>query len=130
LPEFTIWRIRFKISIRITVTPAGSFGSADGVKLAVFVDDMSDPGSNPVTSPYDEKYMLWDTIYVFETLMSSKGTTSGTSESLALFKDYDIKTHRKIANLKESLLFQIAPMGAVTVQGYAWSQNTLVLLGH
>lgn len=129
LPEFTIWRVRFKISIRINVSPAVQFTPNDGVKLAVFVDDMADPGVNPVTGPYDEKYMLWDTIYVYETLMASRGVTSGTSENIALFRDYDIKTHRKIGNLKETLLFQIAPLGAATIHDYAWTQNTLVLLG-
>ena len=131
LPEFTIWRVLIKISIRISVAPAAAFVSNDGAQFAVFVDDMSDVGSNPVVSPYDEKYMLWDAIYAYEAFMQGGvNTTQETQGPLALFKSYDIKTHRKIENLKESLLFQIAPTGNSTVEDYSWTQNTLVLLGH
>jgi len=131
LPEFTIWRVRFRISIRITF-PVGTtvVGPEDGAKLAVFVDDMADAGSNPVTAPYDEKYMLWDTLYCYESIMQGRSDAAVPPDGLAVFKDYDIKTHRKIGNLKESLMFQIAPTGSAIVTGFAWTQNTLVLLGH
>ena len=130
LPEFTIWRIRIKVSFRISAVAATQYEANDGVHIAVFVDDMNDTGQNPVVAPYDEKYMLWDAIYASESLQYSSNASPIGTTPVFLFREYDIKTHRRIENLKETLLFQVGSSGQADIENHSWTQNTLVLLGH
>lgn len=131
LPEFTIWRLRIRISVHVTVKPVVSYTSADGVLVAVFCDDFGDPGTNPVTSPYDERYMLWDTMYVSEALMTgvNGGSLTDATNGILMEKQYDIKAHRRLGNLKDSCLLQIAPTGsALAITDFSFTQSMLLLL--
>ena len=130
-PEFTIWRIRLKVSVRITpVLTAGSVDSNASVTLAIFCDDMAATYTNPVVSKYNEKFLLWDDMYVYKTLAAAGGgTTVPASTDVPMYAEYDLKGHRKLANIGDTLLFQIAPTGA-SVVNYSLNYNVLALMGH
>jgi len=129
IPDFTIWRIRISISIKFTVTAGQDIDSNAGVLVALLVDDMSDVGTNPVTSQYHERYLLWDEMYVYKSLMQSTATTMFASAAhVPLYKEYDLKGHRKLSNIGDSLLLQVAPIAAGSIANYSFQQSTLVLL--
>jgi len=130
-PEFTIWRVRIKVSVRFTPTlTAANIDSNCGVVVAMFVDDMSDVGNNPNVSSYHEKYLLWDSMYIYKTLSNAGGTTAfASTEDIALYQEYDMKGRRKLGNIGDSLLFQLAPIHG-TIVNYSLTQQTLVLMGH
>ena len=112
LPEFTIWRFRIKVSIRFNVAPATSYVSNDGVLIAAFCDDKNDPGSHPATSIYEEKFLIWHVIYAFEAIaQGANGGSLDGANSIALYHDFDVKSHRRLDNIGDSLIFQIAPVG-------------------
>ena len=128
LPEFTIWRFRIKVSIKFNVT-AATLESNSGVTVAAFVDNMAATFTNPVAAVFDERYLIWDTIFAFSALQ--QGANGGdvlNATNLAMYKEYDVKSHRKLGNIGETLLFQIAPLGTGEVLNYSYQQSTLVLL--
>jgi hypothetical protein len=129
IPDFTIWRIRISISIKFSLAAASDVDSNAGVLVAILVDDMSDPGTNPVVSQYHERYLLWDQLYVYKTFAQGGNLTSiATAEHVALYKEYDLKGHRKLSNIGDSLLLQVAPVATGSIANYSFQQSTLVLL--
>ena len=128
LPEFTIWRIRFKVSVRITpVLSAGHVDSNSAVTIALFCDNMVGTYTNPVVAGFDERYLLWDRLFTYKTLSNSTGVANfAAPEDIALYGEYDMKGHRRLGNIGETLLFQIAA-GGLTIANYSYQQNTLVL---
>jgi len=130
-PEFTIWRIRIKVSVRFTPTlTASNIDSNCGVSVAMYVDDMADVGTNPNVSQYHEKYLLWDAMYVYKTLNQAAASTNvSTATDIALYQEYDMKGHRKLGNIGDTLQFQLAPVHG-NIVNYALTQQTLVLMGH
>ena len=127
LPEFTIWRVKLKVSVRISVAPATTYTAADGALVTLYVDDKTDPGTFPVTSPYDEKYMLYDILYASQAIMmgANGGLEDGT-KSILLFREFDVKTHRRLENLNSTLQLQICPTGLQTsILEYAIQHSTL-----
>lgn len=124
LPTLTIWRILLKISIRFDFT---SIGANDGAMIALFVDDLEDVlTANPVVSPYDEKYLMWDQLYATEQFFMA-GSTPTLNEPV-LYKQYDIRSHRKLPNLDDTLVLQIAATGLITIKDFSFTQSTLVRL--
>jgi len=132
-PEFTIWRIRIKIAVRITpVLTTNTVNSNSGVTVALFCDDMAATYTNPVVAKYNERFLLWDAMYVYKTIGSSGGFVDDTvapSTDLALYQEYDLKGRRKLANIGDTLLFQIAPTAA-TIVNYSTTYQILCLTGH
>ena len=130
LPEFTIWRLRVKVSVHITVAPATTYTSSDGVIIAAYCDDKNDPGTHPSVSKYEEKFLIWDVMYAFNAIAS--GTNGGLldgTKSVAIYKEYDVKSHRRLDNIGDSLIFQIAPVGLQTsVLDYSIQTSILNLL--
>jgi hypothetical protein len=127
LPEFTIWRVRLKVSVRISVAPATTYTSSDGAIVALYVDDKTDSGTNPVTSPYDEKYMVYDILYASQSIQNGgNGGLENGANSILMFREFDVKTHRRLENLASTLQLQIAPTGLQTsILDYSIQHSTL-----
>src|SRR5438876_8805582 len=91
IPEFTIWRIRIKISVSFSYVPA-VYTANTGLLVALFVDDMALTQLNPVVSPYNQQYLMWDEIYAAQQIMESN---SNPTTAPVYYAQYDIKAHRK-----------------------------------
>jgi len=128
LPEFTIWRIRIQLAIRLSIAPRTVFESNDGVVVAAYVDDMADTGNNPVANQYHEHYLLWDSMFAYESIAHGNTLVGDPSVTdLALWKTYDLKGRRRISNIGETLQFQFAPTSSGTIVNYSYSQSVLLL---
>lgn len=125
LPEFVVWRIRLKISITITVTT--SVAANDGVLLTAFVDSYDQTAANQLSNSYDQKYLVYDMLYATETVKQS--TDSLATTTVTLYKEYDIKSHRKLAALDDTLKVQLASSGTAVITGYSFQQSTLLKVG-
>ena len=110
LPDIVIWRILLKVSVRFDLQPQ-VFTASDGVLVSVFTDSLPlDPAFNAETEPYAEQYLMWDTLYVSETLIQGNPVSS-TSTSNVLYRSYDIKSHRKLANIDDTPILQLVSTG-------------------
>ena len=108
LPEFTIWRLRIKISIRFTIT---AISSNTGFFIAIYNENFQVPLTfTPRTSPYLEKYYMWD-FRSIETQVQEAGTTA----TPGLNFEYDIKSHRKLQNIFETMFLSIEGLGNVVL---------------
>lgn len=131
LPEITIWRVRFKISIRITYPAAIATAEADGVNVAVFVNDVDIVNSypNPISAPYSQQFMMYDTLYSSEQAVMG-GIVPVASGTGFMYREYDIKARRRINNIKHSLIVGVAPSGGLaTLAGFAWQTSILLAIG-
>ena len=122
LPEFVIWRIRLKLSITITVTT--SVAANDGVLVTAFVDGSNQTATNQLSQPYDQKDLIFDMLYATETVKQS--TDSLATTTVTLYREYDIKSHRKLPALDDTLKLQLASSGTAVITGYSFTQSTLV----
>ena len=68
---------------------------------------------------------MWDQLYGTQQLLMAGGVTAGDT---VLYKEYDLKTHRKIRNIDESLYLVFAPTGNATVTDFSFTQSTLLRL--
>lgn len=125
LPEISIWRLRLKIAISIAVT--APVHANDGVLCTVFVDGQNQTVLNQLTNSYDERDMLYDFMYAYDTLKSSSDSFSGTT--IALYKEFDIKTHRSLRSVDDTLFLQLAASGSAVIDDYSVSMVNLIKVG-
>lgn len=124
LPEFTIWRVHIKIAIKFSVTAAAV---TDGALFAMFVEQSAAQGGltavfDPLLNPYNQRYMMWDALMANELRM--QGGTDPTN--IYLYRNYDIKTHRRLVNLGDSLWLTVTPFGGAT--GLTFDSKYSILL--
>jgi len=124
LPGFTIWRLHFKFSVRITITTPQA---NNGVLCTAFIDSLQQTIANQATFPMDEHLLLHEQLYVTETV-AQNGQGSGAAAVVPLYGSWDIRSHRKIDQLQDSLIFQCAVTGAATILDYSWTYSALVKL--
>jgi hypothetical protein len=82
---------------------------------------------NPVTNPYGESYLMWDNLYGAEQLFQGAGAVNTLGDTVA-YKEYDIRSHRKLNNMSETLWLQIAQEGNALTTGFSFTQSTLIRL--
>jgi len=107
LPEFTIWRLHIKVYIRFTIS---AFSSNSGFFYAIYNDNFAIPLTfTPRTQQYSERYYMWDFKSVEEQLIEAANTTVP-----GLMFSYDIKSHRKLQNINETMFQSIESVGNVS----------------
>jgi len=130
-PDITIWRIRIKISAKITWIAAPAAQYSAGMTIALFVDDPSFTLQSALLKPYSEKYMYYGTKYYSEAVMlGERGIAANNTDYLN--SDWlDIKARRRLGNVDDSLVLQVIPTGSdvSSFQGISFTQSTLVSLG-
>lgn len=98
--------------MRFTLSPATAT-AADGVLFSLFVEQGGNEGLvavlDPLTRPYNQRYMMWDPLYAAEQRMAAGEVQASTSFSL--YRNYDVKTHRRLGNLNDSLWATFTPFG-------------------
>jgi len=129
LPDIVIWRIHIKVSIRFTLAPSTAIQANDSVLFSLFVDTSNQTLLNPVTQPYSEKFMMFDNLYASSLVQQGLTVAASLPGDLLMFKEYDIKSHRRIANLDETLWMTLSPQGTdLTILNWSATHSTLVKL--
>jgi len=124
-PDLVIWRLHLKISIRFTYSPA-TYSAASGVLCAVFVADQNVGALlNPLTNQYTEQYMMWDMLYSAEQEVASDPGVAGQP---VIYHEYDIKSHRRLRNIQETLWLQLYSQGNVVPAEVNFTQSALYKL--
>jgi len=125
-PDIVIWRILIKISVRFSLAPA-IVTAADGVFMSLWTDDPAIPSSFISTAqPYSEHYMMWDQIYFSEALMNGQTETDLATVPRSVYKQYDVRTHRKLLNMGDTLILQLSATGDATMTEISFTHSTLL----
>lgn len=131
LPEITIWRVRFKISIRVTLPATLTSPENMGVCISMFTNDntLTAAYPNPASSPYSQQFMLYDTLYISEQAVQGGHIFVG-NDVATLYREYDVKARRRINNIQHTLLVGVSPVGSlVQSNGIAWQSSILLAIG-
>jgi hypothetical protein len=125
LPEIVIWRIRLQISIKVTVT--NPTVPNDGVLMTVFVDGTNQTLLNQVSNAMDERDMIYDFLSTYE-IVSRTDNTIATATA-ALYRNMDIRVHRKLPSIDSTLFLQLASSGTAVINLFSYSAAILCRLG-
>lgn len=112
LPDIVIWRIRLRISISVTI--AAAMAAADGVLITGMVDSLNQALLNQATNPYSEKHMLYSAEYLSHVPSEGGGNGAGT---YFIERVYDIKAHRKMGSLDDTMFLQFTELGQANITG-------------
>src|SRR6266576_2266528 len=132
LPDIVIWRLLIKIAVKISFVPAVATASS-GVLISAFVDDEKKANSlattsfNPLSSPFDEKYLSWEMLYAAQSYAQG-GQIPTALTDVFLYKELDIRAHRKISNLNETLWFTLSASGDANILQYSYTYSLLLKL--
>ena len=121
LPDIVIWRLHLKFSCAFTATTGGS--SNAGVLLTCFVDSTKQTIVNQGTNPNDEHYLIYNQLYLTESLMQGPVVSP-----FHLYKEFDVKSHRRLVNINDSLLLQTVQTGVAVLTDYSVSVGILLKL--
>lgn len=121
LPEFSVWRVRLRITIIINTV--GAIASNDGSLETVFVESVNQTAGNAITLPYEQSHMLYDFHPLAE---SSEFTGIAAAGNYVLTREYDLKSHRKLRALDDTLYLQLAASGQATYVNYSICHATLL----
>jgi hypothetical protein len=133
LPDITVWRIHLKISIRFTFNST-AYDSNAGAFVGLFVAPRAQINAQAfslVTNQYSYKPLIWDMLYTSETI--KEGTfspTINTTDQHVLYKEYDVKSHRRFQNMDDTLWLEITEIGDMSLQSLSFIQSTLYKLPH
>ena|ERR1700724_748864 len=120
IPDIVIWRVILKISIFVTVSVSNS---SSGVLIALFNEQTTTILPNAFLDPYSEKFLWWEDLMV-----AKEVEESGAITNPVLYKEIDVKTHRKLANMEESLWLQATQHGNATMNNFDVAANVLLKL--
>lgn len=128
-PDIVIWRIHLRISVTVRFPASIVNPEAYGVLVTVYPEDMNFIQENAVTHPYMERFMYYKTLYYSEAVLGGEAQPVANSNG-TLFHEFDIKAHRRLANLEDTLILQVAPTGGLaSLQGLSWSSSVLLKMG-
>lgn len=126
LPDIRIWRIILKISIRFHLSPA-TITASDGFLLSLFVDDSQVFPTNTLLSPYGEMYQTWDQIYM-ASLWQQGQVLSVATNNFMLYREYDVRTHRKLRDFKDTQIMQLVSTGNTVTDEISFTESILLRL--
>lgn len=114
LPEYTIWGIRVRVTIKITL--ASTAGASDGVLVTCFVDSINQTMLNQLSQPWDEHDLLFS--YIPMAPEFGPGVASPAGDYL-ISKEYVIKARRKLQSLDDTVYLQLAASGNAVIASYS-----------
>lgn len=127
-PEMTIWRIKLKLSITITIT-GGTTTSNDGVLVTAFVDGMTQVPLSQLLNSQDEADLVYDFLYTYKVIGQGFLIDSFAAGAVPLYGEYDIKAHRKFRSIDDTLFLQFAASGNAVITNYSLSYAILTKIG-
>lgn len=120
LPAFTIWRVRIRITVVITL--AAAMASNDGVLVTGFIDSYDQTPNNQLSNTYDQQYTTFDMLAAADSGEFAHATAAGT---YILTKEYDLKAHRKLQALDDTYWIQLASSGQAVQTNYTLTYAVL-----
>lgn len=124
-PEVVIWRVHLRVSVKVSLSAAAD--SADGILVTSYVDSINQTMDNPVSSPRDQHWLAYSAMYMSE--IEENGGTLPPTGSHLLHRVLDIKSHRKLSGLDDTLWLQIAQLDAGTsIVSYSYATAILMKL--
>lgn len=124
LPIITVWRVKVRVSIIVTL--AAALGANDGVVSSLFVDSYDQTPNNQITDTFDQQYLHYDiqpcAAVSFNTDVSSAGT-------YVLTRTIRPKYHRRLRALDDTLWLQLASSGQAHQTSIAYTQQTVLKIG-
>lgn len=128
-PDIVIWRIKLKISVHVTFPATIANPEAYGALVGVFVDDPGFTLKVVSTAPYMEKFMWYENMYYSE-MVAGGAAVPVANGSGFIVRQFDIKAHRRMGNVEDSLLLQVAPVGLLTnLNGLSYNGSVLLKMG-
>jgi len=124
LPDIVIWRIHIKISIKFTYSPA-TYTENSGEMVTLFVDDINQVQLNPIGNAFAQQWLMYDVLYAAEQQLQSDPGIGGQP---VLYKEYDIRSHRRLRAQQDTLFLQLADSGNLVKSSYSFVQSTLIKL--
>ena len=125
LPDIVIWRIRIRIAISIHLSSA-AYTATSGVGIGLYVDNVVQTQlGGPMGNPYGQHYLLFDFLYLAQTLQGGPVAAATTTNLYMMYGDWDMKGHRKVA-LQEELWLQLVPEGVVAMDTFNVTYNLLL----
>jgi len=126
MPTITIGRILIKISI---IYVPGAAAANNGARIALGIEDKSYTTAalgvvnDPLTQPYDQRWMWLEQLYQAEQELMSGAVTNPV-----LYRSLDVRSKRKLANLGDTLLFSSSATGNSLHSQIAVSGRVLLML--
>ena len=129
LPDIVIWRIHIKISIDFHFSAAGDPLATSGVFFAIFTESDHLVHLPAAGNAYDEHYMMWTKLYASESLANNYSNIAVTTGSQqVIYKEFDIKSHRRLTDINDTLLLQLQAFGNVVMNSVDFTHSTLIKL--
>lgn len=125
LPELVIWRIRLRLAITVTIT-GGVTSSNDGVLVTSFVDGANQAILSQLLNSDDEQDLVYAFLYTYKTIAASDDNV--TTTAVSLYEEFDIKAHRKLKSIDDTLFLQLAASGNAVITNYSYSTSILCKL--
>lgn len=125
--DYTIWRIRIQVSISIHLT-AATYNSQDGVFCGAYVEskNIAAFATGPQTNQYDERYLVWNNLYLSEVLMNNPFAAVTTANTYMLYKEYDVRSHVKPTSEQDTVFFQLEADGNVVMDTFDLTYTILL----
>jgi hypothetical protein len=129
LPDIVIWRFRIRLSITGKIAVASSAKASNGVEVSSYVNALD---STPVVlsnAKYEQQFLIFDQIYCSEMFSQSANNFNAvTTNEIYLFKDYEIKSHRKFPNQNDTLWLHIGNVGDFVMDQVNYTMRLLIKL--
>jgi len=122
LPEVTIWGVKLRISIKVTI--AAVLAANDAVLITMFTDGQSQTILNQSSNPLDQEDMLFSALYLTKSVMYGSSTTG--AGTFVLYEEYDIKAHRRLKQAQDTLFLQFATTGQPQITEASVAQSILL----
>jgi len=126
LPDIVIWRLHIKISIGFKFLAATTEANS-GVHYSIYVDDRLQTSLSTLVDPYSQQFLMWDKMYASESAKQGAfADVVNTTDQHYLYRELDIKSHRKFSNLEQSLMMQIIGTSGVVLTDYDLTGSLLL----
>lgn len=129
LPELTLWRFRLRLSITGTISVAGSPYAADSCFVSSYVASLTEAqalASN--TDFYSQHFLIYDRMYSNAGYAESPNVAITTTTSQVLYREWDIKSHRRYEKLDDTHILEIETGGNFVITTLSYNLIALYKL--
>ena len=106
-PDTVLWRSHIKVSVSYS---AAMLTGGTGIHVSMFNEDIAPaPILNPTSQGYDERWLIYDTLYLSQEIMEGGVVTTAVA-----FHEYDVKARRKLQNQNETFYLALTGVGQFT----------------
>lgn len=116
----TLIRTHLKVSVSYA---ASAVSAGTGINVTMFNEDIAPaPILTPVTQPYNERWLIYDTLYVSQEIMEG-----GVITTAVAYHEYDVRARRKLQNQSETFWLALTGVGNFTAFNSISVTNRMLL---